>query len=276
MRIIQISDTHLSVEHRHFAGNVDIIQTSLAALKPDLFIHTGDISMDGAEHVADLELAKEWNARLPVEVLSIPGNHDVGDLPSNRPDQPVNDTRLSAWQNIIGPDRWARQLGGWQLIGINAMLLGTGHDDEEEQYAWLSAAIETDSPIALFTHKPLCIQSLTEGPRGYWTVPPEPRARLVELLAGKRVKLIASGHLHIQHQHEIDGVSHVWAPAASFVVGASQEDLGGERRLGFVEHVFSDDNVVSTYVRPDGLEELLLDPVRHEIYASGNRSKAPY
>lgn len=268
MRIIQISDIHLTAEHDHFARNIGIIANSLAQLKPDLFIHTGDLSMDGARQAKDLELSKEWNAGLHAEVLSIPGNHDVGDLVSNRPDQPVNDARLSAWRDIIGPDRWSRTLGGWHLIGINAMLLGTGHPEEDEQFTWLASVLASSCPIAVFTHKPLCIDALSEGPRGYWTIPPEPRARLVALLSGKPVKLIASGHLHIQHQHMIDGVRHVWGPASSFVVGASQEDLGGERRLGFLEHVFGEDAVMSRFVRPDGLEELLLDPVRNEIYPS--------
>jgi alkaline phosphatase D len=268
VRVIQISDTHLSVEHRHFERNTNIIADSLATRMPDLIVHTGDISMDGAGgRRQDLELAKRWNSRLPAEVLSLPGNHDVGDLASNRPDQPVTEANLTTWRDIIGPDRWHRALGNWQLIGLNAMLLGTGLDDEEEQFDWLASIASPDRPIALFIHKPLCIDATSEGPRGYWTITPEPRARLLGVLAGKQVRLVASGHLHIQRQKTMDGIDHVWAPASSFVVGASQENLGGERCLGFVEHEFGTDAVSSRFVRPRGLEELLLDPVRSEIYS---------
>ncbi len=266
MRIVQISDTHHSVSHRHFVANTDLIARSLAQTCPDLFIHTGDLSMDGAQDPDDLRLARQWNDKLPGEVLSIPGNHDVGDLPSNRPDQPVTDARLSSWRSIIGPDRWLRSYADWHIIGLNAMLLGTGHREEEEQFAWLASVVRTDRKIALFTHKPLCIETLSEGPRGYWTIPPQPRARLLDVLAGKSLKLIASGHLHIQHQQAIDGVQHVWGPASSFVVGDSQEDLGGERCLGIVEHIFSGDTVTSRFMRADGLKDLLLDPVRGDIY----------
>ena len=157
-------------------------------------------------------------------------------------------------------------LDGWQLIGLNAMLLGTGHPQEAEQFAWLASTIQSDRPIALFTHKPLCIDSLKEGPRGYWTIPPEPRARLLEILADKPVKMIASGHLHIHRERTIGDITHLWGPAASFVVGASQEDLGGERTLGYIEHTFATDTVTSRFIRPDGLVDLLLDPVRSEIY----------
>lgn len=266
MRIVQVSDTHISATHTHFQANVDIIAQAIDALKPDLIVHTGDISMDGALTTADLELAARWNDARPAEVLAIPGNHDVGDLATNRPDQPVTAARLADWAEIVGPDRWKRSYGGWQFIGINAMILGTGLPQEDDQYAWLASELDADRPVALFTHKPLCIESLAEGPRGYWTIAPEPRARLLDALAGKPVRLIASGHLHIQHEQVIDGTRHLWGPASSFIVGPAQEDLGGERVLGLVEHVLEGGGITSRFIRPQGLEELQLDPVRNQIY----------
>lgn len=267
MRIIQISDTHLSVEHDDFADNAMAFAAALATCKPDLFIHTGDLSMDGAIHAHDLELAKRWNDALPAEVLSLPGNHDVGDLPVFRPDQPVDNERLNRWRTRIGPDRWCRDQGGWRLIGLNAMLLGSNHPDEDAQFIWLANALETDLPVAVFLHKPLCIDDIEEGPCGYWTVAPEPRRRLWSLFEGCRLGLIASGHLHIQRRKTVDGIHHVWSPASSFVVGAAQQDLGGERTLGYVEHEFGPDSVTSRFVRPEGVEDRLLDPVAKKIYA---------
>ena len=266
MRIIQISDTHLSVKHDHFMRNAEIIADHVCRQTPDLIIHSGDLSMDGALAVDDLELSRSWNAKLPTEVLSIPGNHDVGDLPTLRADQALDDERLVRWRNTIGPDYWVRDVGGWRLIGLNTMLCNTGHPAEEEQLAWLQQQLSGEQPIALFTHKPFCIDQLDEGPRGYWTIAPEPRARLLALLDGKPVKLIASGHLHIQRQKLINGIDHVWSPASSFVVGAMQEDLGGERLIGYVEHEFQADRVISRFVRPEGVEDLEFDAHRSVIY----------
>ena len=130
-----------------------------------------------------------------------------------------------------------------------------------------SSAADTTTEIRQQIAVESCIDALDEGPCGYWTVAPAPRKRLAALLEGREVRLIASGHLHIQRHKEIDGVSHVWAPASSFVVGAAQQDLGGERILGYAEHVFDGEEVTSRFVRPDGVEELLLDPVAKEIYA---------
>ena len=267
MRILQISDTHLSVKYSHFLRNAEIISRHICAQSPDLIIHTGDLSMDGAGGVVgDLEMARDWNAELPSVVLSIPGNHDVGDLPTLNPSQGLNGEKLEQWRKTIGPDRWVRDVGGWRLIGLNTMLCSTGHPDEAEQLAWLEEQLTDDWPIAIFSHKPLCIDELDEGPCGYWTIAPEPRSRLVSLLAGKPVKLIASGHLHIQRQKVIEGVSHVWSPASSFVVGAMQQDLGGERVIGYLEHIFDADTVTSQFIRPDGVEDFEFDSVRSTIY----------
>jgi len=266
MRIVQVSDTHLSATLEHFQGNVDKIALALGGLKPALFIHTGDVSMDGVRVRKDLEVARDWNALLPAPVLSLPGNHDVGDLATIRADQQLNDERLAVWRDVIGPDWWSHDLGGWQLIGLNAMLFGTGHLDEGVQFEWLASILQSERPIAVFLHKPLCVEDIDEGPCGYWTVAPQPRARLMALLAARPVKMIASGHVHVERQRVVDGVDHVWCPAASFVVGASQEDLGGEARIGYAVHDFGADRVVSRFVHPDGVEALELDAVRDEIY----------
>src|SRR5579872_770108 len=99
VRIIQVSDTHLSRTHLDFAANNRRIAALIASLKPDLIIHTGDVSMDGAGDSRDLELARRWVEELAVETLAVPGNHDVGDLPAIKAAQPVDDTRLAAWRD---------------------------------------------------------------------------------------------------------------------------------------------------------------------------------
>ena len=82
------------------------------------------------------------------------------------------------------------------------------------------------------------------------------------------MKLIGSGHLHIHREVTVDGTSHVWSPAASFVCGDSQEDLGGHRHLGVIEHHFTADTVTSWFIRPEGLEDLTIEPVQDRIYPS--------
>jgi 3',5'-cyclic AMP phosphodiesterase CpdA len=267
MRLIQLSDTHVSARHRMFEPNIEATAAWLRANAPELIVHTGDMAMDGAGDAADLDAAAAWHARLGAPVRAVPGNHDVGDVAAIKPEQVVNDERLAAWRNRMGPDFWAEDRGGWRLVGLDAMLLGTGHAAEERQFAWLAEVLATHAPVAVFLHKPLFIDHPDEGPRGYWTVTPGPRRRLLDLLAGARVRLIASGHLHIHRDVVIDGVRHVWGPSSAFVCGESQEpELGGSRMLGVVEHIFEGAEVTSRFIRPGDLADHLIEPHLDTLY----------
>lgn len=268
MRVLQISDTHLSRRHTQFADNAAALARWVRDQKPDLIVNTGDASMDGAMDLDDLAYVAEWHGALGAPVRTVPGNHDVGDISAIRPDQTIDDARLGHWRRIVGPDRWIADHDGWRLIGLNGMLLGSGHDEEMVQDDWLQGAVETDRQIAVFLHKPMFIDGPEEGPRGYWTVLPEPRRRLAELFAKARLKLVASGHLHGWRQEMRDGVAYVWAPSGAFVVGALQEDLGAERTLGAVEHIFTPEGVTSRFIRADGLEDRPIDPIVRVIYPS--------
>ena len=79
MRIIQISDTHLSPGKAHFTDNWAPLARWIAEQRPDLVIHTGDVTVDGADVEADLRYAAELMRGLGVRFRAVPGNHDVGD-----------------------------------------------------------------------------------------------------------------------------------------------------------------------------------------------------
>jgi 3',5'-cyclic AMP phosphodiesterase CpdA len=274
LRIVQISDTHLSAEHRDFEQNCAEIGRAIAEIKPDLIINSGDLAMNGCIVAADLHRARDWHATLGSPFLSVPGNHDVGDRSDIRADQAVNDARLAQFRAIAGADRWAHDIEGWRLIGLDAMLMGTGHAEEDIQFQWLEDAVATSDKVALFLHKPLFIVSPDEGPRGYWTVLPEPRARLLSILARCDLRLVASGHLHIARELSLDGVMHIWSPAASFVCGGIQEDLGGERRIGLVDYTFEATGFTHRFVFPRATRNLQLDPIIHRIYPNPRASVA--
>lgn len=266
MRLIQISDTHVSASHPYFVANLEATANWLRSQEASLLIHTGDLGMDAAGQEVDLYASRDWLTGLGSPIHCVPGNHDVGDRVEVNSRQPVNDDRLRLWRDAIGPDRWVMDRQGWRLIGFNAMLLGTGHAEEEVQYAWFEKALETDLPVALFLHKPLFIDAPDEPPRGYWSVAPPSRQRVMTSMRRARVKLVASGHLHMHRQQVVDGISYVWCPASSFVCGESQEELGGERRLGAVVHDFGVDAVKSQFLRPEGLDDLKIEPVQRILY----------
>src|SRR5271165_5726752 len=104
MRIIQVSDTHLSPNKTHFNDNWPPLVDWIARQQPDLVIHTGDVSVDGAGTEEDLAYCAGLLRGLGIPWRAVPGNHDVGEARHAR--QPVNAERLAAWRRHFGPDCW--------------------------------------------------------------------------------------------------------------------------------------------------------------------------
>jgi alkaline phosphatase D len=276
MRIAQISDTHISREHGQFRDNAKVVRDWIRRQDVDLIVNTGDLSMNGAVTADDLEDAVAWHRDLGRPSLVLPGNHDVGDMPDLRADQILNSERLARYRRVVGADRWIREMNGWRLVGLNGMLFGTGHPDEEEQFGWIETALAGTSPIALFLHKPLFVHDPLEGPCGYWTIKPEPRARLLALLAKADIRLIASGHLHVARQAVFAGVPHVWCPSSAFVCGPTQGDeIPGDRRIGAVIHAFGLNDVRSDIVFMEDAQDLQIDPHLPVIYPKPESARVP-
>jgi 3',5'-cyclic AMP phosphodiesterase CpdA len=266
-RVIQISDSHLSPTKRHFVDNWMATAAWVAAQRPDLVIHTGDVTVDGADLDEDLGFCAGLLAKLGVPVLALPGNHDVGDAGHRH--QPVNDARIERWNRHFGADRWIKDIAGWRLIGFNALLINSGEQAERDQEMWLTDATASASPrrVAWFLHRPLFLETPQEGDTGYWSVKPVPRARLMALVHRHGVALVASGHLHKSHDFMQDGVRYVWGPSCGFVVGPKQQPpMPGEARLGAIAYAFSNPDVVVRIAAIDGLTAHVIDDVIHEVY----------
>ena len=118
MRIVQVSDTHLSRTHHDFAANNERIAALVTSLGPDLIIHTGDVSMDGAGDTRDLDVSRDWIGALPADTLLVPGNHDVGDLPVIKANQVVCAERSG------GKRRGARGEGGCDVLRQGGLCRG--------------------------------------------------------------------------------------------------------------------------------------------------------
>jgi 3',5'-cyclic AMP phosphodiesterase CpdA len=267
MRIIQISDTHLSPGKPHFADNWEPLAAWIAGERPDLVIHTGDVTVDGADVEDDLRHAAELMRGLGVRFRAVPGNHDVGD--AGHPHQPVNDKRLARWRAHFGTDFWFEDVENYRLIGFDALLLGSGEPEEAAQSAWLEAVMEEAKGrrIAWFLHRPLFLDRPDEGDTGYWSVKPQPRARLLALVQRHSVALVASGHLHKAHQCIYDCTRYVWAPASSFLVGPQiQPQMPGEKRLGAVVYELDGATLETDIIDVPGLSPHWIDAVIGEVY----------
>jgi 3',5'-cyclic AMP phosphodiesterase CpdA len=266
-RVIQISDTHLSPSKRHFAANWEPLSRWIRAQEPDYVIHTGDVTVDGADVEQDLAHCAALFRQLGVPLLLVPGNHDVGDPTSVF--QPVTEARVAAWRRHLGPDWWSLDVEGWRLIGLDSMLIDSGLALEVEQGEWLDAQMQSagDRSLGWFVHRPLFLEAPEEGDSGYWAIAPNARAPLFSRVRENGVSLVASGHLHQMNARVHQGCQYVFCPSSAYVVTEKlQAEMPGEKRLGAVIYEFDGRDV---RVRLEELAELSrfwIDDVIHEVY----------
>jgi Icc protein len=255
LRVVQVSDSHLSPHAPFSDRHWDAVVAHVAATTPDLVVHTGDISAHGADDDADLRHARRRLEELPVPWLAIPGNHDIGDVDPT--EQPIDDTRRSRYADAFGASRWITEQGGWRLVGIDAQTLLSDLPAADDEWQWLQDAVTADVPVALFLHRPLrpWRADTPDEPRRY--VSGVGRSRLTALLAASTVRLVGTGHVHQWWSGQLDGTTQVWAPSTWALVPDRVQPVIGDKIVGLVElELAADGTVRSTFVRPDGVTDL--------------------
>ncbi|RME98472.1 MAG: metallophosphoesterase [Alphaproteobacteria bacterium] len=237
--IVQISDPHLSRARPFFQFNWELTLERINEAKPDLVICTGDLALNAISSPSDLDYAREQMERIEAPWLAVPGNHDVG---NNRPDirgeHVVTSEHVLRYRAVFGPDHWCREAGGWTLIGLNGLILGSGLAEEEEQEAFLDEALAGagERPVALFMHKPLFLKQADEDRLHQGSLYPQPRAALMGRLRDANLKLVSTGHNHELLMREHEGVRMVWCPATSFlIISGAPPRGGGERLPGYLD-----------------------------------------
>lgn len=240
IRVVQVSDTHLSMKRAYFHDNWEVFTAAMADNPPDLIVASGDISFDGAGDEDDLAFARREHDRLAAPWVAIPGNHDIGESAvAVRLDQPVDDERIGRWRRHVGAQFWARDLGAWRLLGIDTALLGGGRPEEAEQWSFVERSLaERDGrPVLVFMHMPPFGLDVADAGFTTLAVPHAVRGRLLATLsAAAGVKAIACGHVHVHRRDEHRGVEIVWAPATSFFNILERQHAGyGIPRPGYIE-----------------------------------------
>ena len=266
-RLTQISDTHLARRLPTLTDNFHRVSEYIDATRPDLVVNSGDLAFDGPTNRDDLEFARELHAALPVACRYLPGNHDVGDNPTEvgpAPTQPATEQERQTFLSIFGEDRWHFDAAGWCFIGLNSLVMNTGLASEAEQYDWLASQLASadGKPVALFLHKPLYLNA-PEDPELAATsiryIPLPARSRLVEMLGSVDLRLVASGHVHQRRDFTYRHVRHIWAPSAGFIISDARQEVIGTKEVGLVEYRFQPGRFEVRQVRAPGQIDVDLD-----------------
>jgi 3',5'-cyclic AMP phosphodiesterase CpdA len=269
-RLTQISDTHLARRLPTLTANFDRVREHIDAKRPDLVINSGDVAFDGPTSRADLEFAKTLHDALPVPCRYLPGNHDIGDNPtqvSPPPSQQATEECRQTFVAIFGEDHWCFDAVGWRFIGLNSLIMNTGLASETEQFDWLASQLShaNGKPVALFLHKPLYL-NVPDDPElvatSFRYVPMPARIRLVAMLRTVDLRLVASGHVHQRRDFTYSHIRHVWAPSAAFIVPDRTQQVIGIKEVGLVEYRFQPDSFEVRHVRAPGQIDIDLDSLR--------------
>jgi 3',5'-cyclic AMP phosphodiesterase CpdA len=200
----------------------------------------------------------------------LPGNHDVGDNPTQvgpPSSQPVTEQDQQNYLAAFGEDRWRFEAAGWCFIGLNSMVMNTGLLREAEQFDWLAGELSAANgkPVGLFLHKPLFLNA-PDDPELAATairyVPMPARTRLVEMLGAVDLRLVASGHLHQRRDFTYGRVRHIWAPSTGFTIPDRRQEVIGIKEVGLVEYRCRPDSFEVRHVKAPGQIDLDLDSLR--------------
>jgi predicted phosphodiesterase len=267
VKIALVSDTHFQKNDAFTLENWQVTQSWIAATRPSFVVHLGDITANGIHDPSELVHARDVLASRGEEVLCLPGNHDIGDhAPAGglAVEEPMDVGRLADYRHLFGPDRWSRVVEGWQLVGINAPLLSTGLEEEEQQAVWLAEELVAhDCPLGIFLHKPLFRATPEEEVIHTRYVPSAARQRLLALLQKRDLRFVAAGHTHQVRQMFVRGVEHVWVPSTAFTLPDFVQERIGEKCVGTMMLELEGDSHRFTHVVPFGMKHRNLMEFSH-------------
>ncbi len=194
----------------------------IAAAKPDFTIHLGDV----IHPLPDMPAAKQAAAEahrllepLKPSLHFVPGNHDIGDKPSDlMPAGPADEDSIAAYEGIIGPQFDTFRHGNVHLVCMNSSLVNTSGEPEKIQRDWLERELRGSDAEAklLFSHYPPFIYAPDEADH-YDNYAESGRSWLLNLAAETGVRAIFSGHVHHFFYNRFKGVHLYCLPATSFI-----------------------------------------------------------
>ena len=191
-------------------------------LRPAFAVHMGDMvhPVPAQESYGTAARnARQIFGELEAPIHYVAGNHDAGDKAVEwMPAAVVNEPFIDAYKRAFGPDRQVFRHGDCRFIVINAQLLNSGLEDEEDQWLWLEEELGTDTGerTFLFTHYPPYIAYPDEGEH-YDNIGEPARSRLLDLTGKGRVEAVLGAHVHNFFYDRRRGTDFYVMPAVSAI-----------------------------------------------------------
>lgn len=177
-------------------ANFEYVVSNLNRLHPRFVVICGDLVNrpgDAAQIAEYRRILRKLDPSIPV--YSLPGNHDVGNVPT-----PAS---LDAYHNSIGSDHYLFTFGNFFGIVLNSNLIRSPEGAPEaaaEQESWLKAELASlqanpKLQIVIFQHIPYFIKNANE-PTVYDNIPEPARQKYLQLLKQSNVQYVFAGHFH--------------------------------------------------------------------------------
>lgn len=188
--IAHISDTH--VGSPHFVPNLlNRVIGELNELKPDLVIHTGDITNDGFR--GEFKSAAAYLEQIESKLVAVPGNHDARNV------------GYVHFEEMIGPRHWRESLrDGVVVVGVDSSEpdLNDGQVGRE-RYPWLIEQFSEPSELKIYVHHHHLLPVPGTG-RERSTV--ADAGDLLEVLIRSGVQLALTGHKHVPYVWRLESI----------------------------------------------------------------------
>ncbi|MFC1555243.1 metallophosphoesterase, partial [candidate division KSB1 bacterium] len=201
---VQICDTQIGmVDYEKDKKMFEQAVKQINELNPDFVIICGDLIMDPDEKsYADFLSIKEG---FNMPCYCVPGNHDVGDMPTPE--------SLKYYRETVGDDYFTIDHKGYSFVLVNTQLWDQPLEGESEKHdAWfndtLKASTDAGKSIFIAGHFPLFLNTPDEGD-DYFALPPEKRKDLLAVIEKNSVVAVLGGHTHKTYINEYKGIQLV-------------------------------------------------------------------
>ena len=201
---VQMCDTQLGMggyEHDVMTFNLAVKQIN--EMLPDFVVICGDlVQTANDESIADFN---EIRAKFTLPCYCAPGNHDVGNKPTEE--------SLKRYREKIGEDYYSIEHKGYTIVIANSQLWKVEVEVESEKHdAWFRKTLEEartkDSPVIVAVHYPIYLKNPDEE-ENYYNLPLEKRKEILALCEENGVVAFLAGHTHKQITNEYKGIQLV-------------------------------------------------------------------